>query len=62
MEMVTGRISPTGGKAGHTHGQMVMPSQATVDAIDAATDAATLQAALIAWFAENGLTPSPPSM
>lgn len=60
MEMVAGgRISPDGGRSGHTHGDMKPPTQAQVDAIYTAATLADLKTALLSWFHDNGLDHTP---
>lgn len=62
MDMVQGRISPTGGQQGHGHplssvfasdSLMRYPSQAVIDQINAATTIALLRAALTSWIGEQ---------
>lgn len=59
MDMSSGRITPAPGRPGHSHGEMTVPVQAVIDAIDAAATLADLKAALLDWLADNGLTPTP---
>lgn len=54
-----GRISPAGGRTGHTHGEIQIPAQVVVDALDAATTANEVRLALLTWFAANGVIPTP---
>jgi hypothetical protein len=54
MDMVNGgKIMPSGGRTGHSHGEMKVPSQAVIDAMAAASTIAAIKAAFAAWVAEQ---------
>jgi len=64
MDMNAGRITPAPGRPGHAHlpgeaGALGIPAQVVVDALDAAATAEEVRDALLSWFADNGVTPTP---